>query len=87
LAGIWADVLGLQQIGIYDNFFELGGDSLLAMHIASRVRETFEVDLSLTNLLEQSTVISLAEYIEMSRWKSQTSFTNTDQENREEIEL
>ena len=37
LAGIWADVLHLEKVGIYDNFFELGGHSLLATQIISRI--------------------------------------------------
>ncbi len=37
LAGIWAEVLKLDQVGINDNFFELGGHSLLATQIVSRV--------------------------------------------------
>ncbi|HEX6448633.1 MAG TPA: amino acid adenylation domain-containing protein, partial [Trebonia sp.] len=38
IAAIWADVLGLDQVGIHDNFFELGGDSILSIQIVSRAR-------------------------------------------------
>ncbi|MFD4636243.1 amino acid adenylation domain-containing protein [Lentzea sp. NPDC058436] len=41
LAGIWADVLGVRQVGLHDNFFHLGGDSLTAVRVASRVFEAF----------------------------------------------
>ena len=34
---IWADVLGLDQVGIHDNFFELGGDSILSIQIRLRL--------------------------------------------------
>ena len=39
IAGIWADVLGIGQVGIHDNFFELGGDSILSIQIVSRSRQ------------------------------------------------
>ncbi|MCD5997466.1 amino acid adenylation domain-containing protein, partial [Pseudomonas sp. CDFA 602] len=38
LAAIWAEVLGLEQVGIADNFFELGGDSILSLQVISRAR-------------------------------------------------
>jgi len=39
LAGIWADILGLERIGIHDNFFELGGDSILSIQIVARANQ------------------------------------------------
>ncbi|MBM7776164.1 amino acid adenylation domain-containing protein/non-ribosomal peptide synthase protein (TIGR01720 family) [Actinokineospora baliensis] len=38
LAGIWAEVLGLPEVGATDNFFALGGDSILSMQVVSRAR-------------------------------------------------
>ncbi|HHJ52914.1 MAG TPA: amino acid adenylation domain-containing protein, partial [Caldithrix abyssi] len=67
MAGIWAEVLHLDKVGIYDNFFELGGHSLLATQLISRVRETFEVDLPLRNIFEYPTVAGLAEQVEINR--------------------
>jgi acyl-coenzyme A synthetase/AMP-(fatty) acid ligase/acyl carrier protein len=66
LARIWAEVLGLERVGIHDNFFELGGHSLLAMKVMSRLRMTFHVDIGLRRLFEVSTVEELAEVIEES---------------------
>ncbi|MUG92152.1 amino acid adenylation domain-containing protein [Scytonema sp. UIC 10036] len=63
LAGIWIDVLGLEQVGIYDNFFEIGGHSLLATQVVSRVRDTFLVDLSLSSLFESPTIAEFAEQL------------------------
>ncbi|MCP4658527.1 MAG: AMP-binding protein, partial [bacterium] len=63
LAGIWAEVLGVERVGAHESFFELGGHSLLATQVAARVRETFGVELSLQGLFEAPTVAKLAEAV------------------------
>ena len=67
LAGIWAQVLKLENIGIHDNFFDLGGHSLLATQVISRLREVFQIDLPLRSLFESPSVAGLAERIEEAR--------------------
>jgi amino acid adenylation domain-containing protein len=64
LASIWATVLGVEQVGIYDNFFELGGHSLLATQVLSRLRNIFQVELSLRSFFEAPTIAKLADTIE-----------------------
>jgi amino acid adenylation domain-containing protein len=64
LAFIWADILGVKQVGIHDNFFELGGHSLLATQVMSRVRSTLAVELPLGSLFKNPTVLGLAECVE-----------------------
>ncbi|HKH46212.1 MAG TPA: amino acid adenylation domain-containing protein, partial [Thermoanaerobaculia bacterium] len=64
LAGIWADVLRRDRVGIHDNFFELGGQSLLAIQVMSRLRWAFQVELPLRRLFEKPTVAGLAVEIE-----------------------
>ncbi len=38
LAGIYAQVLGLDRVGVDDSFFDLGGDSILSMQVVARAR-------------------------------------------------
>lgn len=64
LAGIWSQVLNVAEIGVNDDFFGLGGHSLLLARIAARIRESFNIDLSLRVLFEASTVAELAKRVE-----------------------
>jgi acyl carrier protein len=67
LAGMWAHMLGRQQVGMNDNFFELGGHSLLAAHLISEIKKAFHLELPLRNVFEAPTVAELAEVIEMAK--------------------
>jgi len=64
LANIWADLLGLKNVGIDDNFFQLGGHSLLATQLTSRIRDTFNVELPLQKIFETPQIAPLALAIE-----------------------
>jgi amino acid adenylation domain-containing protein/thioester reductase-like protein len=67
LAEIWAQVLGLETVGIHDNFFDLGGHSLLITQLFAQVRDTFEVNISLRSLFKEPTVANIAETIEIAQ--------------------
>jgi len=67
LAGIWAQVLNLERVGIHDDFFQLGGDSLLATQVMWRVREAFQVALSPRSLFDAPTIAMLADHVETAR--------------------
>ncbi|BAZ30178.1 amino acid adenylation domain-containing protein [Cylindrospermum sp. NIES-4074] len=64
LAQIWIKLLGVEKIGIHDNFFDLGGHSLLITQLFAKVREAFQVEVSIKRLFEAPTVARLAECIE-----------------------
>ena len=64
LAGIWADVLSVGEVGIHDNFFELGGHSLSATQIVSRIIDTLGVPATLRSLFEHPTVAALGVELE-----------------------
>ncbi len=64
LAGIWTDVLLVDDIGAEDDFFRLGGHSLLAAQVVARIRETFEIDLPLRTMFETPTLGGLAGAVE-----------------------
>src|SRR5262249_46013302 len=63
MTGIWAEVLGLEQIGSDENFFDLGGHSLLATQVIARIRNAFQLQLPLNELFEYPTVAGLAERV------------------------
>lgn len=64
LAELWQDVLKIEPVGIHDNFFELGGHSMLMIRLGARLRQMFQVHISLPCFLEGPTIAQLAIAIE-----------------------
>ncbi|HKV09275.1 MAG TPA: amino acid adenylation domain-containing protein, partial [Thermoanaerobaculia bacterium] len=67
LAGIWAEILGLERVGARDRFFDLGGHSLLATRVLSRLRSAFEVEMPLRDLFEAPRLADFAARVEAAR--------------------
>nr|ASV46970.1 hybrid non-ribosomal peptide synthetase/type I polyketide synthase [uncultured bacterium] len=60
LAAVWAEVLGVERVGVRDDFFELGGHSLSAARLVARVRERLGRELTLAELFRGATIERLA---------------------------
>jgi acyl-coenzyme A synthetase/AMP-(fatty) acid ligase len=60
LVQIFEDVLNLERVGVHDDFFQIGGHSLLATRVISQVRSTFDVEIGVRNIFDQTTVAQLA---------------------------
>lgn len=67
LTKIWSEVLRVDRIGVHDNFFALGGHSLLVIQVAVRIRDAFQVQISVKNLFDAPTIAALAEHVEAAK--------------------
>lgn len=68
LAGIWAGVLGCEQVGLDDNFFEIGGNSLKAMQVISKIFREHSVKLDLRDLFANAVLSAFVEKVEIMMW-------------------
>ncbi|MDN3028479.1 non-ribosomal peptide synthetase [Streptomyces sp. S.PB5] len=64
LCRLYADLLGLDEVGIDVDFFDLGGHSLLATRLIGRIRNELDVDVKVTTVFRSPTVAQLAVHIE-----------------------
>jgi amino acid adenylation domain-containing protein/non-ribosomal peptide synthase protein (TIGR01720 family) len=67
LCTLFADVLGLPEVGVDENFFDLGGHSLLATRLASRIRTTLQAEITVRTIFDHPTIHDLAAAIETAR--------------------
>ena len=63
LAEWWQELLGVETVGLDDDFFDLGGHSLIAVRMFSKIKKTYQQDLSLSTLFEARTIRQLAALI------------------------
>jgi amino acid adenylation domain-containing protein len=78
LATLWAELLGLDQVGVNDDFFALGGHSLLATRLMTRVRSAFGADVPLAALFDAPTVAALATAVNKSLLSIDESYEEFD---------
>ena len=64
LAAIWADLLGVEAVGVHDDFLRLGGNSLLAIRLYTRLNAQLGIDLPLRALLHAGTIERLAKTVQ-----------------------
>ncbi|MBV9773484.1 MAG: amino acid adenylation domain-containing protein [Gemmatimonadetes bacterium] len=64
VADLWAEVLGVERVGIHDDFFTFGGHSLHAVRLLSRVRQLFMVEVPMRALFRSPTVAGFVKEIE-----------------------
>ena len=67
LCSLYAEVLGVERVGLDDNFFELGGDSLISIRLVARIRRTLDIDLPVRSIFEVRTVGELASLLDADR--------------------
>jgi acyl transferase domain-containing protein/acyl carrier protein len=63
IARVWAELLGVEKVGIQDNFFDLGGHSLLAIQVVTRLKAELKAEVSVATIFEGPTVESLSRLI------------------------
>lgn len=63
IARVFANALGLSQVGIHDDFFSLGGHSLLAVQITNKLQDALGLQVHLGALFEYPTTAALAEHL------------------------
>ena len=64
LAGIYAQVLGVDRVGVDESFFDLGGDSLSAMRAIAAINTALDIHLAVPTLFDAPSVRSLSERLE-----------------------
>lgn len=87
IAQIWAEILRVPQVNVHDNFFELGGHSLLAVRVINRIREVYEIELSMTTLFEAPTLATLCQRLEALLHVRQSAARAGDDDEREAFEF
>lgn len=78
LTRIWQELFGIDRIGVEDNFFRLGGDSLIAIQLATRLRDSLGVDLQVNELFDEPTIAGLALRVAAAQEAGRSELTGVD---------
>ncbi|MEM9305473.1 MAG: amino acid adenylation domain-containing protein, partial [Pseudomonadota bacterium] len=87
LAGLFAEIIGVDRVGIDENFFDLGGHSLLATRLVSRLLEQAGIEITVMDLFEAGSVAELAQRIEQKQYLDPLLGAIEDDDEREEVAL
>ena len=63
LAKVWSEILSHEDFGVYDHFYEVGGNSVKIIKLLHALRETFDLDLKITDLFIYNTIHQQGQYI------------------------
>lgn len=66
MAGIWKEILRVDQIGILDNFFDLGGHSLKAIQLSSEIHKHFNIKIDIRKIFTNPTIEALGKILQIS---------------------
>ncbi len=83
LADIWAEILGVSQIGIHDDFFALGAHSLSALQLLARISQHFKINLPMRALFASSTIAGLVDAIKLIQVETEVVATIADKQQSE----
>lgn len=64
IARLWAELLGIERVGIHESFFDLGGDSLKVIMLKNRLKQELARDIPLMMIYQHVTIDALARYLE-----------------------
>jgi nonribosomal peptide synthetase DhbF len=64
LCEVFAQVLGIEKVGVEDSFFDLGGHSLLAAMLVARLMEQMGIKISLKGFMGNPTVRAIDKYLD-----------------------
>ncbi|WP_156399598.1 non-ribosomal peptide synthetase, partial [Rhodococcus sp. Leaf278] len=73
VAGIFADLLGVSQVGVTSSFFEIGGNSLIAMRLVARVNAALGSNIGIRDLFDAPTVRALSAGIDIREHDSESA--------------